>query len=322
MTVPARATMMPAARQVCAYFAPVVRATSAPALFNLARSGMFSLDVPPAGWISLGWIENFVRTPGTRIQRVRGGLSGAIAAQFRSQVEARVAFDFRDWGKLQMALAGGCQHLNVLAADLTADPSGATPFAPVAIGIGSTATELLLGAEALASFSAGDLIAVDVAYGGELGYVGTGVPGAFVRDAADIGGDPHFIRRITFNVARVGSKTATSLLLAQPLIAGAPPTGAQAQKICGFADREGGSFFQEWSAIFVLPEELGGRVLFYYPRLQPSVPAQEKIELVESPVRALALHAEFTALPWQDPLDDEAVACYRAYFPATSAAIY
>ena len=33
-------------------------------------------------------------------------------------------------------------------------------------------------------------------------------------------------------------------------------------------DREGGSYFQEWSAVFALPEDSGGRIFFYYPRLQ------------------------------------------------------
>ena len=37
------------------------------------------------------------------------------AAQFRGPLEARVEFDFREWGKLQMALAGGSEHMNVLA---------------------------------------------------------------------------------------------------------------------------------------------------------------------------------------------------------------
>ena len=32
-------------------------------------------------------------------------------------LDARVEFDFREWGKLQMALAGGSEHMNVLASD-------------------------------------------------------------------------------------------------------------------------------------------------------------------------------------------------------------
>jgi len=46
--------------------------------------------------------------------------------------------------------------------------------------------------------------------------------------------------------------------------------GASAQVVAAFVDREGGSFFQEWSALFVAEPESGGRVCFYYPRLSPN----------------------------------------------------
>jgi hypothetical protein len=60
------------------------------------------------------------------------------------------------------------------------------------------------------------------------------------------------------------------VILAQPLLAGAPAAGASAQVVAAFVDREGGSFFQEWSALFVAESESGGRVCFYYPRLSPN----------------------------------------------------
>ena len=60
-----------------------------------------------------------------------------------------------------------------------------------------------------------------------------------------------FIRRVTFNVSRVSSKTPTSLLLAQPLI-GPPTSGMGVQRVVAFVDREGSSFFQEWSGLFVI----------------------------------------------------------------------
>ena len=75
---------------------------------------------------------------------------------------------------------------------------------------------------------------------------------------------------MTFNVGRVAEVTATSVILAQPLLAGAPATAASAQVVAAFVDREGGSFFQEWSALFVAEPESGGRVCFYYPRLSPN----------------------------------------------------
>src|SRR5204863_2322558 len=101
--------------RVRAYFAPVDRATEAPAIFDPGKHGAFTLDSPPAPWLDLGWIDNFERQSLTPTEALRAGVRGAAAAQFRGMLEARVEFDFRDWGKLQMALAGGSEHMNVLA---------------------------------------------------------------------------------------------------------------------------------------------------------------------------------------------------------------
>ena len=51
----------PVAQRVRGYFAPVNRATQAPALFDPAEQGNFNLDSPPTPWISLGWIQEFAR---------------------------------------------------------------------------------------------------------------------------------------------------------------------------------------------------------------------------------------------------------------------
>jgi hypothetical protein len=40
--------------------------------------------------------------------------------------------------------------------------------------------------------------------------------------------------------------------------------------VTGFCDREGSSFFQEWSALFVGVGQQGERILWHYPRLQLS----------------------------------------------------
>lgn len=318
-----RSPMLPVARRARAYFAPVARATEAPAIFDPALHGAFALDAPPAPWLDLGWIENFRRLPGTRILPVRGGAKGAAATQVRAQLEARVEFDFREWGKLQMALAGGSQHMNALAVapGTTPQPSGGAPTAAVPLQTGSTATELVLGA-VVSSFSAGDLVAVDIDYQGQTGYVGTGLSAAYVKNPADVQSDANYIRRVTFNVARIASLTATSAVLTQPLLGGAPPATAKIQKVVAFLDREGGSFFQEWSALFVLPEESGGRVCFFYPRLQPAAPAQELSFEIAEPLAGIALRAAFLALPYTDASDSEQVLCYRSYFPAATAAIY
>ncbi|HEX4487565.1 MAG TPA: hypothetical protein VH088_14935, partial [Terriglobales bacterium] len=162
----ARAAMVPISRRVRAYFAPVDRVTERPTVFDPGKSGAFLLDSPPAPWLDLGWLDNFQRVCDTPSDALRAGLRGAPTAQFRGALSARVEFDFREWGKLQMALAGGAEHMNVLAPDTNADPapSGGTPVAGVAVLTGSTASELVLGAGSVDAFAIGDLVAVDLDY--------------------------------------------------------------------------------------------------------------------------------------------------------------
>jgi hypothetical protein len=324
-----RAAMVPVSRRMRAYFAPVDRNTESPAIFDPAKDGAFLLDAPPSPWLNLGWIDGFQRICGTGTEVLGTGASGAPLAQFRSALSARVEFDFREWGKLQMALAGGSQHMNVLVTMPNAEPhpSGGTASPGVAVLAGSSASEVILGAGAVDTFAVGDVVAVDADYQQQTGYVGLGIAGAYVRNPADVKQDANYIRRVTFNVGRVAQKTATSLLLAQPLLGGAPTAGMAVQKVIAFVDREGGSFFQEWSALFVTEQESGGRVCFHYPRLSPhggqssGFQREDAIEIAK-PVSALALHASFTALPYTDDNDGETAVCYRSYFPAGMAAIY
>jgi len=271
-TSPLRPAMVPVTRQIRAYFAPVNRTTEAPTIFDPAASGMFALNSPPAPWLDLGWIESFERSYDTPTNVVRAGANALSAAQFRGTLEARVEFEFREWGKLQMALAGGSEHMNVLTTSPSAAPapSGGTPIAGAAVLAGSTASEIVFGSGAVNAFVPGNLIAVDVDYQQQIGYVGSGISAAYVSNPAAVNRDLNYVRRVTFNVGRVVEVTATSVILAQPLLAGVPAAGASAQVVAAFVDREGGSFFQEWSALFVAEPESGGRVCFYYPRLSPS----------------------------------------------------
>jgi hypothetical protein len=319
-----RGPMAAISRHARAYFAPVNRDTGAPAIYDPSKQGAFTLDAPPSPWVDLGWIENLKRTPATSVTVLHAGAKGAPAAQVRRQLEARVEFEFREWGKLQMALAGGSQHMNVLAADANADPmpSGGSPLAPVSVLAGSTAQELIVGAGAVDTFAVGDLLAVDLDYQQQTGYVGAGVAGAYVKNPVDVLRDLHYVRRVTFNVGRVAVKTVNSLILAQPLLAGVPPAGASAQKVVAFLDREGGSFFQEWSALFVLEEESGGRACFHYPRLQAAASAQESHYELPATLAGWSLHASFLALPHTDLNDGEQVLCYRSVFPAPTSALY
>lgn len=362
-TSPLRAAMVPVTRQMRAYFAPVNRATETPTIFDPGLCGMFALNAPPAPWLDLGWVENFARWYDTPTDVVRSGARALPAAQFRGPQGARVEFDFRQWGKLQMALAGGAEHMNVLApasGSTSPAPSGGTPAPGAAVLSGSTASELVFGAGVGSAFSAGCLIAVDVDYQQQIGYVGSGIAAAYVSNAAAVKQDPNYVRRVTFNVGRVAEITDTSVVLAQPLLGGVPAAGASAQVIVAFVDREGGSFFQEWSALFVAEEESGGRVCFYYPRLSPNPGAgsggvrwdggtasglgsskgseasgaaksvtnlagkfmREEFTAIDKPLSAISLRASFLALPFADTNDGQSVLCYRSYFPAAMAAAY
>jgi hypothetical protein len=61
--------------------------------------------------------------------------------------------------------------MNVLASNpnATAQPSGGTPLAAVAVLPGSTASEIVLGVGALGTFSVGDILAIDVDYQAQTG---------------------------------------------------------------------------------------------------------------------------------------------------------
>jgi hypothetical protein len=203
-TAPLRAPMVPVTRRIRAYFAPVNRATAQPSLFDPGKYGLFPLDNPPSPWIDVGWVDNFQRFCGTVTEPIRAGLSRSPVAQFRATLDARLEFDFREWGKLQMALAGGSEHMNVLASDpnANAQPSGGTPIVATAVLAGSTASQIVLGTGAVAAFAIGDMVAVDADYQQQTGYVGAGISAAYVSDPSAVNRDVNYIRRVTFNIGR------------------------------------------------------------------------------------------------------------------------
>jgi hypothetical protein len=314
----------PVARRVRAYFAPVNRAAQTPVLFDPSQQGRFNLDAPPAPWISLGWIQDFVRRPASKTAALLTGIPAATLEQVRETVQAQVSLQFLSWTKLTMALATGSQHMNLLApasgASLAAD--GATAAAAVVPQTGSTATAIMLASTDAAKFSPGSMVAVDVDNTGQTGFVGMPVAGAYVRQALS---DVDYIRRVTFNVALVSQVTTTGLTLAEPLPGGAPAAGAKVQAVTGFVDREGGSFYQEWSALFVMEGSQGERIFFHYPRLQAMNGAEEAVTPLngknQNGQSRVMLKGQFLALPVTDPLDGERVVCYRSFLPAANALI-
>jgi hypothetical protein len=314
----------PVTRRVRAYFAPVNRTAQAPVLFDPSEQGGFSLDAPPAPWISLGWIQGFTRKPGSKTAAVLTGIPAATLGQVRETVEAQVSFEFLSWTKLTMALATGSQHMNLLvpASGATLAANGAQAASAVTTQSGSTASFVALAAIDAANFSPGSIIALDADYTGQTGYVGAPVSGAYVRLAL---ADVDYIRRVTFNVALVSQVTSAGLTLAGPLPGGAPPAGSRLQAVTGFVDREGGSFYQEWSALFVMEGSQGERIFFHYPRLQTTAGAQEAVLPLDGKQKnglgRVQLKGQFLALPVTDPLDGERVVSYRSFLPATNALV-
>ncbi len=314
----------PVARRVRAYFAPVNRAAQTPVLFDPSQQGEFSPDTPPSPWIDLGWIQDFARKPASKSTPLLTGIPAAALEQVRETLEAQVSLQFLSWTKLTMALATGSQHMNVLGAasgaTLAADGAQAVPA--VIPQSGSTATSILLASSDAAKFSEGSIVAVDVDYTGQTGYVGTPVSGAYVRQALT---DVDYVRRVTFNVALVAQVAPTGLTLATALPGGAPATGAKVQAVAGFVDREGGSFYQEWSALFVMQGSQEERIFFYYPRLQSMSGAEEAVAPLngknQSGQSRVILKGQFLALPVTDSLDGERVVCYRSFLPASNALV-
>jgi hypothetical protein len=309
----------PVSRRVRAYFAPVNRTAQQPVLFDPSLVGNFGLDSPPAPWISLGFIQNFVRKPASKTTNIGAGLPAAVQQQVREAVGAQVSLQFLAWTKLSMALATGSQHMNVLApaAGSAPQPAGALAAAAISVQGESTALSIALAAADAAKFAAGQLIAVDADYSGQTGFVGSPISGAYLRQPLT---DVDYLRRITFNIGLVAQVNASSLSLAAPLPGGIPAAGMKVQRVAGFVDREGGSFYHEWSALFVMEGSQGERIFFHYPRLQPMASAEESAQPLagngQGRLERIALNAHFVALPITDPLDGERVVCYRSYLPA------
>jgi hypothetical protein len=300
-------SLPPTVRRVRGYFAPVNRATETPTLFDPTTVAAFDPDAPPAPWIDLGWIDGFKRSSETKLQVVESGTPGMVLVQGRQSVGATLSMTFERWSKLTMALSCGAQQINVLKAGTNPTPITAAS---------STAT-FLSTPNGAGTILAGDMIAVDADYSGQTGFVGAGASAAYLMNPA--GNDTQWIRRMTLNVGRVTAVTATGLQLAESLLAGVPTQGMQAQTIVALEDREGGTFFQEWSGLFYMEGEQGDALFFYYPRLQTMGGVAETLMPLTEPLTQVLLAGKFIALPVTDPVDGAQVCCYRTYLPCTNA---
>jgi hypothetical protein len=318
-----RSQMTPLSRGVRAYVAPVDRKNGVCVAFDPAAQGQFDLDNPPNPFLDLGWVQNFTRKSTTKYEGLRNGPHATVSTQYRSQPESLVEFDFESWGKVQMALAGGTQEMNVLAIPRTSLPqsSGGVAIPASYVLDGSSDYRIFLDPGEMSKYAIGDIVAVDFDYTGTTGYIGSGAPAAYLTTAVDPATHQDYTRRVTFNLSRVETKTANQLSLASRLIASAQ-TGMGVQKAVAFVDREGGSFFQEWSGLFVIPSDTGGRICIYYPRLQPGQSNGEQTREWAAPFFNTMSHVSLRALPTTDSNDGETVLCYRSYFPTEYAAAY
>jgi hypothetical protein len=291
-------------------------------VFDAAQIGSFALDAAPAPWVDLGWCSGFARKTATKVEALRTGAPAVVQTQVRTEVEATVSLEFESWGKLQMALAAGSQQMNLLvtASGVAANGSGGVAAAAVLLNAGSTATSLNVGAAA-GAFSVGDLVVVDVDYAGQVGFVGSGVSGAYVASAAAVNGDVNYVRRVSLNVARVIGIASGVLQLGGVLLVGVPAAGMRVSRLVGFVDREGGGWFQEWSGLFVMEGEQGDRVIYHYPRLQAMQGAAESVTALAGPLERVRLAGAFRALPVKDANDGETVVCFRSYLPGAMRAV-
>jgi hypothetical protein len=316
----------PIVRRIRAYFAPVNRTAVIPTIFDPAQNGSFNLDFPPAPWLDLGWLDTFQRRTDSKVTPLRSGAPGLPLSQVRTEIDSLVSINFVNWGKLQMAVTAGSEQMNLLApaANAPANGSGGVAGSAIPLSSGSTAIFLTMASSQLAGFSAGGMVVVDIDYSGQTGYVGSGISAAYVSSASAVNSDVNYIRRVSFNVARITAVTSTGLQLAQPLIAGAPIAGMSVQPILGFVDREGSNFFQEWSGLFVIPGEQGDRIFFHYPRLQISSGAGEVVKSLTAPLEKVdtlgrvSQVAQFRGLPVTDTNDGAQVVCFRSYIPAAA----
>jgi hypothetical protein len=316
-------SMQAISRGLRAYFAPVHREDGAATIFDPSKHSQFDLEHPPTPWLDAGWIAGLKRISETKKGILRSGKRGSVATQYRLQLGAHLEVEFRQWGKLQIALSAGSEHLNVLEStpESAEAPVGSGSVAAEIVQPNSNSSEIFLLPGALGRFNPGDIVAIDVDYQQETGFLGTGIAAGFIGASDVVPGDPNYTRRITFNVARIAAKTGNSIQLATPLVGGDPRPGAGIQKVVAFTDREGGSYFQEWSALFVLPEVSGGRIYFYYPRLQSSGAPDEAQADLGGGLVLNSLRARFTAMPISDSCDGESAVCYRTYVPAANAAV-
>ena len=316
-----------------AYFAPFDVYDSAqtfntsigPMMVDLT-TGPFDRGSLPSNFFDAGWIKDFKLTPESKVGSVRSGYRGAIHVQYKGQVGESFDFKFREYARLQYKLATGSSVINLL--------SGATPTTAGPVSASGAPTTLMssyavaggvgtLTVPSSSGFAVGDWIVCDIDYNtatyGIIGDVGTPV---FQNAVTDV----DYIRKTSDYVAKVANKTATTLVLDQPFAGGGssgnvvPQAGSKIQKIKGWTAREGGTYFAEWTALFLLDTIDGAQIAVYYPHVSVGQPkdiaANWAIENIgTTDLGGYELDASYVALAFDDPLDGETVVGYKGFYP-------
>jgi hypothetical protein len=107
-----------------------------------------------------------------------------------------------------------------------------------------------------------------------------------------------------------GSPIATS---------GTPPAGSKVQVVTGWTAANGGSFIQEWSALFVCDSIDGAQIALYYPHLSINQFRENANWAIENigttDLTGMQLDSMFEALAYDDPMTGETVVSYTGFYP-------
>jgi len=314
----------------------VASTTIGPTILDLQAQGPFNSNAPPAGWTDTGWIKDFKLTPASKIGQVRSGYRGAIRAQYRGEVGESFDFKFREAARMQFKIATGTNPFNLLygVSAQTLGPlsaTGAPKTAMSAYSAGPPATVTVANATAIAVSGAGEYIVVDLDYSpAQTGVVGAaGIP---IQPGQVL--DVDYIRKTSDFVGRAVGLATNVITLDQPMVGGgsgigtaptSPPTGSNAQRIIGWAAREGATYITEWSALFIMDTIDSAQIAVYYPHVSiaqfKDVNAWTIENVGTTDETGYDLDCTMNALAFDDPIDGETVVGYKAFYPRPNQAI-
>jgi hypothetical protein len=300
-----------------------------PNILDLEQEGPFDTNSLPTGWADTGWMKEYRITPQTRVGQVRSGYRGAVRAQYRGQVGEQFEFKFREYGRLQYKLSTGVQVYNLLKTNAVS-PSATSPLGSagqpaVSMSSYSAGPPATLTVASASGFAANDYIVCDQDFTAlSSGVLGSN--GAFAFPGAVT--DTDWIRKTSDFVARIASISGNVLTLDQPFVGGGspaatngtPPAGSKVQKIIGWSAREGGTFIQEWSGLFLADTIDGAQIAIYYPHISINQFRGHNPWTLENAgttdLGGMELDAMFEALAYDDPLDGETICNYGAFYPS------